>query len=208
MNWLNVLMFKIVDQDNNKKPNPKLGIILGLIFGLIGSFIWAACAVLSGYYIFVIASIISCFVTCGFFIAGRDTNAKYGVYAAGINTLCLLFSQVLVSIFSLSYIYDTSLLTLISSIDYIKLINIILADMDMKIGTVYIASAIFVYKMSYINDKGELSNNENKKDNEDNIEDNRKKSKREPNPFFKFWFITNILRLFITQYNTIQYITI
>ena len=96
------------------KTNPVVGLVLSVIFGLIGAVIWAVVTKVTGYNLGIIAILVGFLVSQGFVIAGRSNQVIWGVVAAGVTIVSMLLGKILIIVFFVSDEIGLSVLDVLS----------------------------------------------------------------------------------------------
>ncbi len=117
----------------NERANYPLGILLGLVFGLIGAGIWALITKLTGYNLGIIAIAVGFLVSQGFVIAGRSTKLAMGITAAIIALISVFFGNIVNGFLQIADYHNKTFFYVLMNFDYENY----LVDLIIKVHNLY-----------------------------------------------------------------------
>ncbi len=143
----------------NQKANYPLGILLGLVFGLIGAGIWALITKLTGYNIGLIAIVIGFLVSQGFVMAGRSTKIVMGITAAIIAFISIFFGNIAIGFLQIADYYDTTFIDVAMNFDYENYLIELITEIHTPFDIIFYGIAMLTaFKRSFV-DKNSLNVN-------------------------------------------------
>lgn len=132
------------------KTNPVMGLLLAIIFGLIGAGIWALVAKTTGYNVGYIAILVGFLVSQGFVIAGRGHQMIWGVVAAAVAIVSMLVGKVLTIVLVLSSEYGMTITEVITALDFELTKEILIETFQVYDLVFYVLAITTAFKRSYI----------------------------------------------------------
>lgn len=133
----------------NEIPNPKKGLMVAIIFGIVGAILWAVVVKVTGYNLGIAAIVVGAIVSQGFVWAGKGDSAIWGVIAAVIATLSILFGKIITIIILAAEFYGITIFEMMQVLDYGQLM-LFMMDTFEPFDLVFYAIAIqTAYKRSF-----------------------------------------------------------
>lgn len=102
---------------NQKSSNPIKGLVAAIFLGIVSAIIWAVAVKVTGYNLGVAAIAVGALVSQGFVWAGKGDSAVWGIIAAIIATISILFGNLLTVIIFASEYYEITFFQMLQVID-------------------------------------------------------------------------------------------
>lgn len=134
---------------NKSKPNQIKGLLMAIISGIIGALFWVATVQITGYNLQPIIFLIGYMVSQAFVWNGKSEMKKWGVIAAIVTTICILFGKIILMIASVSQFYGISVYEMLSILNYLQLMKIIATTISPLEIIFYIIAIKFTYERSF-----------------------------------------------------------
>ncbi len=136
--------------NNDEKPNPKKGLLVALIFGLVGAILWAIIVKVTGYNLGIAAIVVGYLVSQGFVWAGKGDSAIWGVVAAVIATLSILIGKMLAIIILVAEYYGITFFEMMQVLDFGQLMRFMVNTFELFDLVFYAIALQTAYKRSFI----------------------------------------------------------
>ncbi len=134
---------------NKSKPNQIKGLLMAIIFGLIGALFWVSTVQVTGYNLQPVILLIGYMVSQCFVWNGKSEMKKWGVIAAIVTTICILFGKIIIMIAAVSQFYNISFYEMLSILNYPQLMKIIATTISPLEIIFYIIAIKFTYERSF-----------------------------------------------------------
>jgi len=136
--------------EEHEAPNPKKGLLVAILFGIIGAILWAIIVKVTGYNLGIAAIAVGYLVSQGFVWAGKGDSAIWGVVAAVIATLSILLGKMLAIIILIAEYYGVSFFEMMQVLDYGQLMVFMVDTFELFDLVFYAIALQTAYKRSFI----------------------------------------------------------
>lgn len=134
---------------NESKPSQIKGLLMAIIFGLVGAIFWVFTAQVTGYNLQPVIFLIGYMVSQGFVWNGKSELKKWGVVAAIVTTFCIILGKIILMIFSVTQFYGITFFEMVLILNYSQMMKTIVTTFSPLELIFYIIAIKFTYERSF-----------------------------------------------------------
>ena len=134
---------------NKSKPSQIKGLLMAILFGIIGAMFWVFTVQITGYNLQPVIFLIGYMVSQCFVWNGKSEMKKWGVIAAIVTTISILFGKIIIMIATVTQFYGISFYEMLLILNYPQLMKIIATTISPLEIIFYIIAIKFTYERSF-----------------------------------------------------------